>query len=131
MYRNQTLPVAYPIKDENEDKKTRELGKLVAISNDGTILEPTGAENLLFPLISDVQKDDTVASFTVSGIGKVFVEAAAGINVGTPVSIGPLKEGVVAHTEGNILGIAFGKPKGDGDFIPVLLTHQVSETSIY
>lgn len=131
MYRNHGIPLAFGIEGDNDDKKTRNLGELVALDENGNVVvEPEGTEGIFFPLIADIKADDKDASVTVLGVAKVYVEDANGINAGSSVGLGATFKGAALHTDGCILGVALAKPKGDGDFIPVLLTHEKSE-SIY
>lgn len=129
MWRSHGKPLTFSIVNQNEAKETAELGDIVALNRNGeVVLKPTGQEGAFFVLLDDVREEDTVANVTVYGIAKVKVEDAANINASTLVGLGATFTGVAEFSgTGYALGIALAKPAGDGDYIPVLLTHDKSD----
>jgi hypothetical protein len=101
----------------------RKVGELVRVTTGGKITDQKGQGDLLyFPLIEDIKKGETqVAGVQVTGVGKVYVEAAAGITAGVELGVGATGKGVAAYTSGHKLGIALATPAGNGDFIPYLM----------
>lgn len=129
MYRNHGIALAFGIENDNADNETKKLGELVALNgNAEAVIDVTGTEGLIFPLICDVQEDDKDASVTVQGVAKVFVEDAAGIVVGSEVGVGTTGKGIELFTSGYSLGLALATPRGNGDFIPVLLSPKQNST---
>ena len=129
MYRNHGIALAFGIESDNADKKTKKLGELVALNgNAEAVIDVTGTEGLIFPLISDVSDDNKDVSVTVQGVAKVFVEDAAGIVVGSEVGVGATGKGVELFTSGYSLGLTLATPRGNGDFIPVLLSPKQNST---
>lgn len=135
MYRNHGIPHAFEVSsDFAADRKT---GQLVRVNKAGKITTVLGESNLLFvPLVEDVVVQSTCtpktteAGATVVGVAKVYVETAAGIEIGESVGVGATGVGVAAFTSGFKLGIALGVPRGDGDYIPVLMAPK-SADSLY
>ena len=102
------------------------IGELVRVNNAGKITDQAGEGNkLFFPLVEDVSIVGAViptkaAGVTVSGVAKVKVTTATGITAGS--KLGVSGKGAVLWTTGFVVGIALETPKGDGDYIPVILT---------
>lgn len=128
MVRNHGIPKAFEVDASfNADRK---IGQLVRIKNNAgspaTITNVMGEGDLAyFPLIEDVVVSGNLktkdAGVTVSGVAKVYVEAAAGIGAGEEVGVGATGIGVAIYSTGFKLGIALSAPAGDGDYIEVLL----------
>lgn len=127
MHRNQGIVKAFDV-DQATLVADAKIGQLVRVTEAGKITDASGQGDLLwFPLVEDVLKDTAIyagtptAGVSVTGVAKVLVETAAGIKVGTELGLGATKKGVAVHATGFKLGIALAAPKGNGDYIPVLL----------
>lgn len=129
MWRAHGIPLAFPVAADFAG--TAEVGELVRLNDDGEVTNTPGT-GLYFPLIDCVQfGQEQNASVTVAGIGKGLVEDANGITVNTPLTVGANGKGLVATSdETKAIGYAMGTPKGNGDFIPYLLTPKLG-TSQY
>lgn len=120
MYRNHGIPKSFGLNTTTINAK--KVGQLVAIEGDGrATTEASQSDGFLLPLINDVNEDSLVADVTIVGVAKVYVETAAGIIAGSDVGVGTTALGVEAYTSGFKLGTALATPRGDGDYIPVLI----------
>lgn len=136
MHRNHGIPKAFEV--DASFAQDRKIGQLVRVKPNGKITNELGESNLLFfPLIEDVKVvgvdqalKTTEAGATVSGVAKVYVETAAGITAGVEVGPGATGVGCAVQGTGFKLGIALDTPKGDGDYIAVLLAPN-SPSSVY
>ena len=102
-----------------------QIGDLVRVANNGKITDQAGEGNKLFlPLVEDVSIvgvdiPTKAAGVTVSGVAKVKVTTATGITAGSKLAVSG--KGVILWTTGFSLGQALETPKGNGDYIAVLL----------
>lgn len=128
MVRNHGIPKAFEV--DATFAADRKIGQLVRVKPNGKITNVLGESNLLFfPLVEDVNIVDVLdanlktkqAGVTVVGVAKVYVETASGITAGVEVGVGTTGIGCAIQGTGYKLGIALSTPKGDGDFIEVLL----------
>lgn len=128
-YRMHGIPASFELDtDTVSDKK---IGQLVSLNADGKYTtEVTAADAFALPLVRDVQEAEGAVDVTISGVAKVYVESAAGIVAGSEVGIGATGLGVAVYDSGFKLGIALDVPRGDGDYIPVLLA-PVAGATIY
>lgn len=125
MFRKHGIPHSFELNKTSVADKT--IGQLVAVNADGQAVTTVDASTeLAFPLIEDVDAASDYANCTISGVAKVYVEESDNIEAGSEVGLGLTGLGVAAYVTGFKLGIALAKPKGDGDFIPVLLTPEVA-----
>lgn len=100
----------------------RTIGQLVHINNAGNATLTT--DDLYYPLLQDfdVTNGDIIAEAQIDGIAKVFVETAASIVAGSPVTVGATGLGVkLATGVEKAMGYALATPAGNNDFIPVVL----------
>lgn len=129
MFRKHGIPHSFTLNKTSVAAKA--IGRLVGVNADGeAVTTVDSSTELAFPLINDVATDSETADVTISGVAKVFVEESDGIVAGSEVGIGATGAGVAAYATGLKIGIALAKPRGDGDYIPVLLTPHV-KSSIY
>lgn len=120
-YRAHGIPLSFEL--DTATVTPKKVGQIVALQADGTwTTENDNTAGFALPLISDVTEDSKRVDVTVSGVAKVYVEEATNIVAGTKVGLGSTGKGVAEYASGLLLGVALAAPKGDGDFIPVLLT---------
>ena len=104
----------------------RAAHQLVALAADGTVTPDTGVDNVYFPVKEDVgpAKDGNVVDIQMTGVAKVFVEAATSIVAGSTVIVGPLGTGVV-------FGAAAGSaPAADAAILGIAMEAAAGKTHI-
>lgn len=131
MWRTQGLSTA--IKKAASANADRKTGQLVNITATGEGTNLIGGADGAFVLLNDFyHAQDSVYEAQVTGIAKTFVEEAAGIKAMSPLAIGDNGVGVKLASAGDyIIGNALATPKGDSDFIPVLLAPIAKASNLY
>lgn len=120
MYRIQGISNAYEV---DGAFATRKQGQLFRIKPNGKATTALGEGNLLFaPLVEETLENvSNTVNGQMTGIAMCYVEAAATITAGSRVGVGTTGVGVAIYATGYAVGTALATPKGNGDYIPVLL----------
>lgn len=102
---------------------SRKIGEFLFVDSDGNATFSQTA--VAFPLTEAFETNHPYLAAQVTGIAKVIVKTAAGIDAGEPVEVASDGTGVTALASGTQFGIALKKPAEDGDEIPVLIQIQL------
>lgn len=116
----------------DEASESRKAGQLVRINSSGKALVANGA-GFYMPLMRafDATKKDPV-EVQISGAAKLYVETASGIIPGSPLAAGSTGLGVKLATDTDqVIGVAVVAPRGDGDYVPAILSYGAAADSAF
>lgn len=100
----------------------RGIGQLMHLDVNGKASTVTSYAH--YPLVEPFDGAvDHAAGVQVDSVAKVYVETASGIVAGSPLKAGATGLGAaLAEAGDNYFGHALVQPRGDGDYIPVVLS---------